>query len=77
MIVERQVPETSLVDIFDRVLDKGIVIDAWMRLSVIGIQLVSVEMRIVVASIETYLKNSELIGATPLASPLQPHHLPH
>jgi hypothetical protein len=77
MIVERQVPETSLVDVFDRVLDKGIVIDAWVRLSVIGIQLISVEMRIVVASIETYLKNSEFICASPLASPVETHHLTH
>jgi gas vesicle structural protein len=77
MIVERQVPETSVVDILDRVLDKGIVIDAWLRMSVIGIQLISVEMRIVVASIDTYLKNSEFICATPLASPLESHHLTH
>ena len=76
MMLERQVPETSVVDILDRVLDKGIVIDAWLRMSVIGIQLISVEMRIVVASIETYLKNSEFICATPLASPIKPHHLP-
>jgi gas vesicle structural protein len=77
MKVERQEPETSVVDIFDRVLDKGIVIDAWLRLSVVGIQLISVEMRVVVASIETYLKNSEFICTTPLASPLEPHHLTH
>lgn len=45
----------TLIDVLDRVLDKGIVIDAWARLSVVGIDLVSVEMKVVVASIDTYL----------------------
>ena len=39
----------------DRVLDKGIVIDAWVRLSLVGIDLLTIEARVVVASIETYL----------------------
>jgi gas vesicle structural protein len=51
----------SLVDVLERVLDKGIVIDAWMRMSVSGIYVVMVEARILVASIETYLKHAELI----------------
>jgi hypothetical protein len=45
------------VDILDRVLDKGIVVDAWVRLSAGGIALAAVEARIVVASIETYLRH--------------------
>ena len=45
----------TLIDVLDRVLDKGIVIDAWARLSVVGIDLLSVEMKVVVASIDTYL----------------------
>lgn len=53
---------SSLVDVLDRVLDKGIVIDAYVRVSLVGIDLVSVEARVVVASVETYLKYAESIG---------------
>jgi hypothetical protein len=50
------------------VLDKGIVIDAYVRVSLVGIDLVSVEARIVVASVETYLKYAEAIGITGFAA---------
>ncbi|OLC13410.1 MAG: hypothetical protein AUH29_12980 [Candidatus Rokubacteria bacterium 13_1_40CM_69_27] len=62
MPVERAQSETSLVDVLDRVLDKGIVIDAWIRVSLMGIDLVTVEARVVVASIATYLSSSEALG---------------
>ena len=62
MPVERSVGGTSLIDVLDRVLDKGIVIDAWVRVSLVGIDLITVEARIVVASIDTYLKYSEAVG---------------
>ena len=55
MAVERQQGGTSLIDVLDRVLDKGIVIDAWVRVSLVGIDLLTIEARVVVASIETYL----------------------
>ena len=45
----------TLIDVLDRVLDKGIVIDAWARMSVVGIDLMTVQMKVVVASIETYI----------------------
>jgi len=45
----------TLIDVLDRVLDKGIVIDAWARMSVVGIDLMTVQMKVVVASIDTYL----------------------
>ncbi len=61
---------TSLVDVLDRVLDKGIVIDAWVRVSLVGIDLITIEARVVVASIETSLKYAEAVGITqPLARP--------
>jgi hypothetical protein len=63
MAVERATGGSSLIDVLDRVLDKGIVIDAWVRVSLVGIDLLTVEARIVVASIETYLKYSELVSA--------------
>ena len=65
MPVERAPGGTSLIDVLDRVLDKGIVIDAYVRVSLVGIDLVTVEARVVVASIETYLKYSEAVGLTP------------
>src|SRR5437868_5010342 len=68
MPVERTVGGTSLIDVLDRVLDKGIVIDAWVRVSLVGIDLITVEARVVVASIETYLKYSEAVGQLPPVS---------
>jgi hypothetical protein len=70
MAVERTPSGSSLIDVLDRVLDKGIVIDAWVRVSLVGIDLVTVEARIVVASIDTYLKYSEAVGmTTPMSRP--------
>jgi len=70
MPVERTTGGTSLIDVLDRVLDKGIVIDAWVRVSLVGIDLITVEARVVVASIETYLKYSEADGTiTPASKP--------
>jgi hypothetical protein len=70
MPVERSSGTTSLIDVLDRVLDKGIVIDAWVRVSLVGIDLITVEARIVVASIDTYLKYSEAVGqVAPVARP--------
>lgn len=70
MAVERTPSGSSLIDVLDRVLDKGIVIDAWVRVSLVGIDLVTVEARIVVASIDTYLKYSEAVGGiAPVSRP--------
>jgi gas vesicle structural protein len=70
MPVERTTGGSSLIDVLDRVLDKGIVIDAWVRVSLVGIDLITVEARVVVASIDTYLKYSEAVGAVvPVSKP--------
>jgi hypothetical protein len=70
MAVERSPGGSSLIDVLDRVLDKGIVIDAWVRVSLVGIDLVTVEARVVVASIDTYLKYSEAVCITaPVSRP--------
>ncbi len=70
MAVERAAGGTSLIDVLDRVLDKGIVIDAWVRVSLVGIDLITVEARVVVASIDTYLKDSEAVGqVAPVSRP--------
>jgi gas vesicle structural protein len=68
MAVERAPGGTSLIDVLDRILDKGIVVDAWVRISLVGIDLITVEARIVIASIDTYLKYAEAVGITPTVS---------
>jgi hypothetical protein len=68
MSVERVSGGASLIDVLDRVLDKGIVIDAWVRISLVGIDLITVEARVVVASIDTYLKYADAVGLTGLVS---------
>jgi hypothetical protein len=55
---------SGLAEVVDKILDKGIVIDAWARLSLVGIELLSLEARVVVASVETYLTYAEAIGMT-------------
>jgi len=70
MALQRASTDASLVDIFDRVLDKGIVIDAWVRVSLVGIDLITIEARVVVASIETYLQKADAFaGLRGLSSP--------
>jgi|SRR5205085_8566938 len=68
MAVERVSGGSSLIDVLDRVLDKGIVIDAWVRISLVGIDLITVEARVVVASIDTYLKYADAVGLVGLVS---------
>jgi gas vesicle structural protein len=73
MPLERSSNGNSLVDVLDRVLDKGIVIDAWVRLSVVGIDLITIEARVVVASIQTHLQYSDVVAAlAPAAQPAGP-----
>jgi len=55
---------TSTIDILDRVLDKGIVIDGWWRFYVGGLHLMTVDARVVVASIETYLRHAPVLART-------------
>ena len=56
------------MEVLDRILDKGIVIDAWVRASLVGIELLAIEARMVIASVETFLKYAEAIGLTPTAA---------
>jgi hypothetical protein len=68
MSLERRPTGTSTIDVFERVLDKGIVIDAWVLVSVVGIDLIGIQARVTVASIETYLKYATPLATTPLAA---------
>jgi hypothetical protein len=68
MAVEKAIGSSSLVEVVDRILDKGVVIDAWVRVSLVGIEILAIEARAVVASVETYLKYAEAIGLTATAA---------
>ncbi len=67
-MVEKAMASTSLVEVIDRILDKGVVIDAWVRVSLVGIEILAIEARIVVASVETWLKYAEAVGLTAAAT---------
>jgi hypothetical protein len=66
--VQKTTDSSSLAEVVDRILDKGIVIDAWAKVSLVGIELLSIEARVVIASVETYLKYAEAIGLTASAA---------
>ncbi|MDR3517852.1 MAG: gas vesicle structural protein GvpA [Azospirillaceae bacterium] len=66
--VVKSTDSSSLAEVVDRILDKGIVIDAWIKVSLVGIELITIEARVVVASVETYLKYAEAVGLTASAA---------
>lgn len=69
MVVKRTPNTWNLIDVFDRVLDKGIVIDGWARISLVGIDVVTVEARIVVASLATYLSYADGLAESDAQAP--------
>jgi hypothetical protein len=64
--IERPRP-SGLADVIEVILDKGIVIDAYVRVSLIGIEILTVDARIVVASVDTYLRFAEAVGRMDIA----------
>ena len=72
MNVERRPAASSVIDVLDRVLDKGIVIDAWVRVCLVGIDLLTIEARVTVASFETWLKYAAAFGEpTPVTTTIR------
>src|SRR3954453_23558713 len=59
--IERPRP-SGLADVLEIILDKGIVIDAYVRVSLIGIEILTIDARIVIASVDTYLRFAEAVG---------------
>jgi hypothetical protein len=59
--LDRPAP-SSLADVIDTILDKGLVIDAYVRVSLVGIELLTIDARIVVASVDTYLRFAEAVN---------------
>ena len=68
MAVQKSFNESSLAEVIDRILDKGIVIDVWARVSLVGIEILAIEARVVIASVDTFLKYAEAIGLTATAA---------
>jgi len=64
MAVQTAMASSGLAEVLDRILDKGIVIDAWVRVSLLGLEVLTIEARVVIAGVETYLKYAEAIGLT-------------
>ena len=60
--VNRAPRPSSLADVLDVVLDKGIVIDAYVRVAVVGIELLTIDARVVIASVDTYLRFAEAVN---------------
>jgi hypothetical protein len=69
MSLTRTPSAASVIDVLDHVLDKGIVIDAWMRVSLAGIDLITLEARVVVASIGTYVTHAQTVTRRGLSAP--------
>ncbi|MBI4267415.1 MAG: gas vesicle structural protein GvpA [Chloroflexi bacterium] len=64
MAVQTSMASSGLAEVLDRILDKGLVLDAWVRVSLLGLEILTVEARVVLAGVETYLKYAEAIGLT-------------
>jgi len=60
--IQKSVDSSSLAEVIDRILDKGVVIDLWARVSLVGIELLTIDARIVIASVDTWLKYAEAVG---------------
>jgi gas vesicle structural protein len=60
--LQRAPSPSGLVDVVDLILDKGLVIDAYVRISVIGIEVITIDARIVIASVDTYLRFAEAVN---------------
>jgi hypothetical protein len=64
MTINKSLASSSLAEVIDRILDKGVVVDAFIRIALVGIELIAIEIRVVVASVETYLRYAEAVGLT-------------
>src|SRR5579875_2287913 len=66
--VSRSPRPSSLADVLDLILDKGLVIDAYVRVSALGIEVLTIDARIVVASVDTYLRFAEAVNRLDLTT---------
>jgi hypothetical protein len=73
--IERPRP-SGLADVIDVILDKGLVIDAYVRVALIGIEILTIDARIVIASVDTYLRFAEAVNRLDIAQANQEPGLP-
>jgi hypothetical protein len=59
---------SGLADVIDVILDKGLVIDAYVRVSLVGIELLTIDARVVIASVDTYLRYADAVGRLDIAA---------
>ncbi|AZB44160.1 gas vesicle structural protein GvpA [Bacillus sp. FJAT-42376] len=62
MAVQKSTDSSSLAEVVDRILDKGVVIDVFARVSLVGIELITIEARVVIASVDTWLRYANAVG---------------
>jgi hypothetical protein len=74
--LQRAPSPSGLADVVDLILDKGLVIDAYVRIAVIGIELITIDARIVIASVDTYLRFAEAVNRLDLTQTGQQQTLP-
>ena len=67
-MVGRTPDSSGLAEVLDRILDKGMVIDVWARVSLVGIEILTIEARVVIASVDTFLHYAEEITKIEQAS---------
>ena len=60
--MKHSIEASSLAEVIDRILEKGIVVDLWARVSLVGIELLAIELRAVIASVETWLVYADAVG---------------
>src|SRR4051812_44926289 len=74
--VRRPPTSSGLYDVLDLILDKGIVVDAFVRVSLVGIELLTVDLRVVIASVDTYLRYAEGVERLHMFNPEGSKKLP-
>lgn len=60
--IAKSTDSSSLAEVIDRILDKGVVIDIWAKVALVGLELLTIEARIVIASVDTWLKYARAVG---------------
>jgi hypothetical protein len=73
--IERPRP-SGLADVIDVILDKGLVIDAYVRVALLGIEILTIDARIVIASVDTYLRFAEAVNRLDIANDSSSQGLP-
>src|SRR4051794_8669255 len=74
--VQRQPRPSGLADVLDVLLDKGLVVDVYVRVSLVGIELLTIDARIVIASVDTYLRFAEAVNRLDLTQVEEAKGLP-